>query len=119
MKAPNGDNTSSPTTITAELKIFAKENDVIVIAVSQLNRVVETRGGDKRPQLSDLKGSESIEEDAGKVIFAYRPGCYSITIDENGRIESNVLDLIMAKNKNGKLGTICLLLNINFIPVSD
>lgn len=114
MKASKNGNKSHLNTITNELSAFAKANDIVIIAVSQLNRAVENRGGDKRPQLFDLRGSESIEEDADKVIFMYRPEYYSITIDENGNYTKGVVELIMAKNKNGKLGTIKFLREINF-----
>lgn len=115
MKANKGDNKSPLETITNELSEFAKTNDVTIIAASQLNRTIETRGGDKQPQLSDLKGSDSIEEDADKVIFVYRPDYYNITIDHEGRKTKGIVELIVAKNKNGKLGTIRLLRDINFV----
>jgi replicative DNA helicase len=114
MKANKNGNKSPLNTITSELSGFAKANGVVIIAISQLNRAVESRGGDKRPQLHDLRGSESIEEDADKVIFMYRPEYYSISIDEDGNYTKGVVELIMAKNKNGKLGTIKLLRDINF-----
>jgi replicative DNA helicase len=114
MKAEKKGNNSHLSTITDELRTFAKDNDVTIIAISQLNRALETRGGDKRPQLNDLKGSDSIEEDADKVIFMYRPEYYGITVDENGNNAKGLVELIMAKNKNGKLGTIRLLRDINF-----
>lgn len=114
MTANKGDNKSPLAIITSELKEFAKANNVVLIAASQLNRSLEIRGGDKRPQLNDLKGSDSIEEDADKVIFMYRPEYYCITTDENGNYTKGVVELIMAKNKNGKLGTIKLLRDINF-----
>ena len=114
MKGARNGNNSHLTTITRELRSFAKDHKVVIIAISQLNRAVENRGGDKRPLLFDLKGSESIEEDADKVIFMYRPEYYGITIDENGNSTKGLVELIMAKNKNGKLGKIRLLRDINF-----
>lgn len=96
---------------TQELRKIAKDFNVCVIAASQLNRFVETRGGDKRPQLSDLKDSGAIEQDADKVIFVYRPEYYRISIDEDGHPTAGVCELIMSKNRNGKLATAKLKLN--------
>lgn len=114
MKADKGENKTQLATITNELKNFAKLKDVVIIAASQLNRTVDKRGGDGRPLLSDLKGSDTIEEDADKVIFVHRPEYYGITVEINGTSTNGLMELIMAKNKNGKLGTIRLLRDINF-----
>lgn len=100
--------------LTKELKRLAKDHNVLMFVASQLNRNVEIRGGDKKPQLADLSGSESIEEDANKVIFVYRSEYYRITVDEDGRETQGVTELIMAKNTNGKVGTIKLWRDINF-----
>lgn len=91
--------------ISRSLKGIAKELDVPVIALSQLSRAVETRGGDKRPQLSDLRESGSIEQDADMVMFLYRPEYYHITEDENGMPTQGVGEVIIAKHRNGSLDT--------------
>ena len=97
-----------------ELKGLVKEHNILVIASSQLNKALESRGGDKRPQLSDLTDSGLLEEVADKVIFIYRAEYYSITIDEDGRSTRGVAELMMVKNRNGKVGRVELLRDINF-----
>jgi replicative DNA helicase len=94
--------------ISRSLKNLAKELDVPVIALSQLSRAVETRGGEKRPQLSDLRESGSIEQDADMVIFLYRPEYYGITEDETGNSVAGIGEVIIAKNRAGSLETIQL-----------
>lgn len=89
--------------ISRALKGIAKELNVPVIALSQLSRAVETRGGDKRPQLSDLRESGSIEQDADQVMFLYRPEYYGITEDENGTPMTGVGEVIIAKNRHGSI----------------
>lgn len=94
--------------ISRGLKIMAKELDVPVIALSQLSRSVETRGGDKRPMLSDLRESGAIEQDADIVAFVYRPEYYGITENEDGTPTSNMAEVIFSKNRNGALATVNL-----------
>jgi replicative DNA helicase len=94
--------------ISRSLKQLAKELDVPVIALSQLSRAVETRGGDKKPQLSDLRESGSIEQDADMVMFIYRPDYYGITQDEAGNSVAGIGELIIAKNRAGSLDTVQL-----------
>jgi replicative DNA helicase len=94
--------------ISRELKTMAKELNVCVIATSQLSRAVETRGGDRHPQLSDLRESGAIEQDADKVIFIYRPEYYGMECDEFGNSTSGLTKLILAKNRNGSLGSVKL-----------
>ena len=91
--------------ITRELKAIAKDFTVPVIALCQLSRAVETRGGNKRPQLSDLRDSGSIEQDADIVAFVYRPEYYQILEDEQGNSLKNVGEFIVAKHRGGPLGT--------------
>ncbi|NEM96184.1 replicative DNA helicase [Pontibacter burrus] len=92
--------------ISRGLKLIAKEIKVPVIALSQLSRSVESRGGDKKPQLSDLRESGSIEQDADTVVFLYRPEYYGITEDELGNSTAGTLQHIFAKHRNGPLDTI-------------
>ncbi|NLV74260.1 MAG: replicative DNA helicase [Chloroflexi bacterium] len=91
--------------ITRSLKSLARELDVPVIALSQLSRAVENRP-DKRPQLSDLRESGSIEQDADIVMFIYREDILGEPTDRN-----NIADIIVAKHRNGALGTISLYFN--------
>jgi len=94
--------------ISRALKKIAKELSIPVIALSQLSRAVETRGGDKRPQLSDLRESGAIEQDADLVMFLYRPEYYGITEDEGGASTAGVGEVIVAKHRNGSLDTVKL-----------
>ncbi len=92
--------------ITRTLKAIAKELSVPVIALSQLSRAVEQRGGAKRPQLSDLRESGSIEQDADIVCFLYRPELYGIQIDDEGCPTTGLCEVIVAKHRNGAVSTI-------------
>ncbi|GAA4432737.1 replicative DNA helicase [Ravibacter arvi] len=94
--------------ISRSLKGLAKELNVPVIALSQLSRAVETRGGDKKPQLSDLRESGSIEQDADMVIFLYRPEYYGFSQDEAGNSLLGVGEVIVAKNRAGSLDNVSL-----------
>ncbi len=94
--------------ISRALKGIAKELNVPVLALSQLSRSVETRGGEKRPQLSDLRESGSIEQDADMVIFLYRPEYYGLDQDAEGNSTQGVGEVIIAKHRNGSLETVQL-----------
>jgi replicative DNA helicase len=94
--------------ISRALKKIAKELSIPVIALSQLSRAVETRGGDKRPQLSDLRESGAIEQDADMVMFLYRPEYYGITQDEDNNSTAGVGEVIIAKHRNGSLDNVKL-----------
>jgi len=94
--------------ISSGLKAVAKELDVPIVVGSQLSRSVETRGGVKRPMLSDLRESGAIEQDADIVMFLYRPEYYGITEDENGHATHGLAELIIAKHRNGALGRVNL-----------
>ena len=105
--------------ISRSLKGIAKELNVPVIAISQLSRAVETRGGDKRPHLSDLRESGSIEQDADLVMFLYRPEYYNITEDENGMPTTGTGEVIIAKHRNGSLDTVQLKFIGKFTKFTD
>ena len=92
--------------ISRSIKSIAKELDVPIIALSQLSRNVETRGGDKRPLLSDLRESGAIEQDADIVAFIYRAEYYGITEHPDGIDTTGLAELILAKHRHGALDTI-------------
>jgi len=97
-------------TISRNLKALAKELNVPVIALSQLSRAVETRGGSKRPLLSDLRESGAIEQDADIVSFIYRPEYYKIDEwdDEDRTPTAGQAEFIVSKHRNGGLDEIRL-----------
>lgn len=106
----NGNREQEISSISRALKGLAKELNVPVIALSQLSRSVETRGGSKRPVLSDLRESGAIEQDADIVIFIYRPGYYEM--DEDFDKPKDLAEIIISKHRNGGLDTV----ELRFVP---
>ncbi len=91
--------------VSRKLKELSRSLSITIIATSQLSRAVEYRGGDKRPVLSDLRESGSLEQDADSVWFIYRPEYYGLTEDEMGNLTTGIGEVIIAKNKSGACGS--------------
>lgn len=105
--------------ISRSLKGIAKELNVPIIALSQLNRSVEMRSGSKRPQLSDLRESGAIEQDADIVCFIHRPEKYGIDQDEEGNSLRGIAEIIVAKHRNGAIGDVNLKFREEFAQFTD
>ena len=95
-------------TISRQLKALSKELGIPVLAMSQLSRAVETRGGTKEPMLSDLRESGAIEQDADIVMFIYRPEYYGIMQDDKGESEAGFAYINIAKHRSGSQGKVKL-----------
>ena len=122
----SGDNSKKNTSreqeiasISRSLKNIAKELNIPIICLSQLSRAVESRGGNKRPQLSDLRESGAIEQDADMVLLLYRPEYYGITEDEMGNPTNGLSEVIIAKHRNGSLSTVNIQYHSEFTRFSD
>lgn len=120
IKEKNGNREQEISSISQGLKAVSKELDIPVIALSQLNRAVETQSGSsKRPSLSHLRESGAIEQDADQVLFLYRPEYYGITVDEFNNSTTGLTEIIFAKNRNGICDTIKLEFNGAFMKFRD
>lgn len=116
----NSNREQEVSTISRSLKQLAKELNIPVIALSQLNRGVENRTGEgKRPQLSDLRESGAIEQDADMVCFIHRPDYYGITEDANNRDVRGLAEFIIAKHRNGPTGSFYLRFVQQYIKFSS
>jgi replicative DNA helicase len=105
--------------ISRSLKELAKELDIPIIALSQLSRAVETRGSDKKPMLSDLRESGSIEQDADMVMFLYRPEYYGFQTLEDGTPTEGICQVIIGKQRHGPVGEISLFFDKNYGKFRD
>lgn len=114
----DGNREQEISSISRGLKLTAKELSIPIIAFSQLSRAVESRP-DKKPQLSDLRESGSIEQDADMVVFLYRPEYYGITQDEIGNSTVGTLQHIFAKHRNGPLDTIITRCDLAHSSITD
>ena len=105
-----GNRQEEVSTISRSLKGLAKELDIPILALSQLNRGVENREGNeaKRPQLSDLRESGAIEQDADMVLFVHRPEYYRIYEDDKGHDLRGMAQIIIAKYRKGGTGDVTL-----------
>ena len=114
----SGNREQEVASISRGLKSLAKELDIPIIALSQLSRGVENRS-DKRPQLSDLRESGAIEQDADVVLFLYRAEYYGIQTDDEGQSTIGKLEIIAAKNRNGKTGSLMMDFVGKFAKIKD
>jgi replicative DNA helicase len=103
--------TQEVSAISRGLKMVAKELNVPLVALSQLSRAPESRTGDHRPQLSDLRESGSIEQDADVVAFIFRPDYYEHDPEKKQELEQQGSEIIVSKQRNGPTGKIHLRFN--------
>ncbi len=121
MKGEGKSREQEVSSISRGLKSIAKDLNIPVIALSQINRESEKRG-EKRPQLSDLRESGAIEQDADIVIFVYRPAYYglrSVIIGTSEESSSGLMELIIAKNRNGLVGSFFVKHNESFTEIKE
>ena len=116
-----GNRQEEVSTISRSLKGLAKELNIPILALSQLNRGVESREGNegKRPQLSDLRESGAIEQDADMVLFVHRPEYYRIYQDEHGNDLHGVAQILIAKHRKGGTGDVNLHFRGEFTRFED
>lgn len=105
--------------ISRNLKSLAKELNIPIIALSQLSRAVENRKESKIPQLSDLRESGAIEQDADMVMFIYRPEYHDIHANEQGESTTGEVHIRIAKHRNGELDYIKLRANLSIQRFED
>ena len=102
--------------ISRSLKALAKELEVPVVALSQLSRAVEARGGDASPRLSDLRESGALEQDADVIVFLHRPGLYK---ENPSDVEKNLTDVIIGKQRNGPTDKVQLVFKPEYTRFED
>ena len=107
-KSGTGNREQEISYISRQLKALSKELQVPILALSQLSRAVETRGGARIPVLSDLRESGAIEQDADIVTFIHRPEYYGQEVDEAGNSTKGIANIIIAKHRSGSTGTVRL-----------
>ncbi len=115
----NGNREQEISTISRNLKALAKELGVPIIALSQLSRALETRKESKVPQLSDLRESGAIEQDADMVMFIYRPEYHQITANESGESTKGETHIKIAKHRNGALDMVKLRAQLHIQKFED
>lgn len=116
---PNGNREQEISHISRSLKALAKDLNVPVIALSQLSRAVESRPGVKRPMLSDLRESGSIEQDADMVMFIYRPEYYKYESFEDGTPSEGMAEIMIEKNRHGSGGNIKVRFQSQYTKFTD
>ncbi|MBR4136322.1 MAG: replicative DNA helicase [Bacteroidales bacterium] len=105
--------------ISRSLKALAKDLEVPVIALSQLSRQTENRANSKRPQLSDLRESGSIEQDADMVLFIYRPEYYKLDTFEDNTPSQGLAEIIFEKNRHGSTGALRVRFHAQYTKFAD
>ena len=119
LKNQKGNREQEISYISRTLKAIAKEFEIPIIALSQLSRAVETRGGSKRPMLSDLRESGAIEQDADVVAFIYRPEYYKIDEWDDGSTTSEQCEIDIAKIREGETGPTLISCKLKYMRFED